>query len=245
MQVNWRSQWECHGRRLVGWGLVILVCLGAWLRESTRSLSPEEGPIWMMDAGLLGVLQGGDAAYFGAASQLRLQYWGDTLGSGGRPLYHYPYGRLVGWWHGLQRLNPESRMVPMLMAHYYSHSQYLPDVRLLLDAMVPMIQEDRRQGWWLAIQASYLAKHRLGDVALAIDFADRAMAMSHDGTPWWVRQMPALLRGSSGEWEDAVTMARALLETEGMPERERDFMLHFLAAQLQKIKQRGLMPSSP
>lgn len=136
----------------------------------------------------------GDPQFAYRRLSLVLQNLGDT---GGRStaLKDYDYATLEDWFYLADKLDPVSDYVPRLAAYYYGSSQNAKDTIYVIRYLEQVGQHHYEEKWrWLA-HAVHLARHRYGDMNIALDLAYKLAAIGHENKdiPAWAQQMPAFL----------------------------------------------------
>jgi tetratricopeptide (TPR) repeat protein len=178
----------------------------------------------------------GDDQFYFRMLAFEIQNAGDTFGRV-TPLKDYDYKILRQWFNLLDILDSKSNFVPSLAAYYYSNTQNTPDVRYIIDYLVEHADKDPYNKWWWYSQAVYNAKYKLGDKKLALEISYKLAASPNPNIPMWTRQMPALILEDLGEKEEALMIARDILENyKDMPEGELNFMNYFIAERLEKME---------
>ena len=176
----------------------------------------------------------GDPQFAYRLGALTLQNLGD---SGGRvtPIRSYSYPRLGAWFRLLDELDPASDHVPMLAAYYFGGTRVPADVAVIVDYLSHVGVRPVGSKWRWLVQAVFLARHRLGDLQLALDLAYKLskMELLDDAMPAWARQMPAFILKEKGDREDARKIMAELLATgKGLHPNEISFMRDYLTEQL-------------
>ena len=174
----------------------------------------------------------GDGQFLYRAATFVLQNMGDE---GGRvtPLKDYDYQRLGQWFSLLDRFDPKSEFLPVLVGYYFSQSQNPDDVRIVISFLAHIAIRDPERNWrWLA-HAIYLARHRVKDMNLALSLAYRMAAMASPGIPIWARQMPAFVLAEVGEREAARDLMEAIMDSQiDLEPSEIEFMRDFIETRL-------------
>jgi hypothetical protein len=174
----------------------------------------------------------GDDQLFYRSAAFGLQNMGD---GGGRttPLAHYDYGRLEAWLRLLDELDPQADYAPTLAGYYFGQSPVPDDLRRIVAYLRTIGARDPARHWrWLA-HAVYLARHRLHDVALALEVARDLAGLAGSEAPLWVRQMPAFVLADVGEREAARDLLETILATDrNLSDGEIVFMRHFIDQRL-------------
>lgn len=174
----------------------------------------------------------GDGQFLYRAATFVLQNMGDE---GGRvtPLKDYDYQRLGQWFSLLDRFDPQSEFLPVLVGYYFSQSQNPDDVRIVISFLAHIAIRDPERNWrWLA-HAIYLARHRVKDMNLALSLAYRMAAIKSPGIPVWARQMPAFVLADVGEREAARDLMEAIMDSQiDLEPSEIEFMRDFIETRL-------------
>ena len=175
----------------------------------------------------------GDGQFLYRAATFVLQNMGDE---GGRvtPLKDYDYRRLGQWFSLLDRFDPESGFLPVLVGYYFSQSQNPEDVRVVISFLAHIAIRDPERNWrWMA-HAIYLARHRVKDMNVALSLAYRMAAIKSPGIPVWARQMPAFVLAEVGDKEAARDLMEAIMDSqEDLDPSEIDFMRNFIETRLE------------
>jgi hypothetical protein len=221
-----------------GRGRGLLILLAALLAHGTlawhhRSLQAGwQGVPSPPPQALAPLLTLGDDQLFYRSAAFGLQNMGD---GGGRatPLAHYDYGRLEAWLRLLDELDPQADYAPTLAGYYFGQSPVPDDLRRIVAYLRTIGARDPARHWrWLA-HAVYLARHRLLDVALALEVARDLAGLAGSEAPLWVRQMPAFVLADVGEREAARDLLETILATDrNLSDGEIVFMRHFIDQRL-------------
>ncbi len=129
------------------------------------------------------------------------------------PFAELDYGKVVRWLSMLSDLDPDSQYPFLLAAHVYASVPDPTRQRAMLAFIHERFAADPSRRWrWLA-HAAIVARHRLGDLPLAIRYA-RAITEHATGpsVPGWARQMSVLLLADTGETEAAKILLGGLLQ---------------------------------
>ncbi len=209
-------------------------CLQALYWSQTRELRAGwEGVPPAPSAQVAHALALGDGQFLYRATAFALQNMGDE---GGRvtPLKDYDYQRLGQWFALLDRFDPRAEYLPVLVGYYFSQSQKPEHVRIVIAYLTRIATRDPEHNWrWLA-HAVYLARHRVGDMNLALDLAYRLAALDAPGLPIWTRQMPAFVLAEVGDKEAARDLMEVIMESDpNLAPGEIDFMRDFIETRLQ------------
>ena len=153
----------------------------------------------------------GDPVALGRILMLWLQVFDNQPGIS-IPFLELDYPRVIAWLDRILALDPRSQYPLLAAARLYGEVPDPERQRLMMDFVYRKFLQDPNHRWrWLA-HAAVLAKHRLGDHALALKFA-RAMADNTEAgrVPSWARQMHIFLLEDAGELAAARTLIGGLL----------------------------------
>jgi hypothetical protein len=178
---------------------------------------------------------GDQQAYFRFLTMM-LQNMGDEFGRV-TPLRNYDYAKLYQWFLLLDSLDHRANFVPSIASYYYSHTQYTPDIRYIVDYLDLHTRHYQEEKWWWMAQAVYLANHKLDNPKRALSIAHRLAKVPGDDIPMWARQMPAFIHERLGEKAEAFMIIRDLLQNfDKLSESERNFMGYFIKERIEKMQ---------
>jgi len=173
-----------------------------------------------------------DRQAFFRINLLALQNAGDLNGRI-TPLAQMDYGRLVGWFELLGRLDVQSNAVLTLAGYFYGETTVARDVRAVAQYLRRAALRDPAARWRFLAHAIYLARYRAGDVPLALEMANDLARLDVPDLPVWTRQMRAFILADVGEREAARDVMQVILETDpNLSPEERNFIDHFLTQRL-------------
>ena len=159
---------------------------------------------------------------------LRLQNFGDSDGQW-TGLKDYDYDRLIAWFELLTEVDGRAWYVPVLAAYYYAQTPVDADARRTVAFVAKFAQRDPARHWRLLGHAAYIARHRLGDLPLALSLARELAGLEVAELPFWARQLPALILAEMGEADAAAAEIRALRERfPDLPPEEARYHEYFL-----------------
>jgi hypothetical protein len=176
------------------------------------------------------------------AEALRLAAFGeDALLSRLVMLYLQPFdlreidmARLLGWLRAALELDPRAEYPLFAAARVYAEVPDPARARAVLDFIHEQFLADPDRRWpWLA-HAALVAKHRLGDLALARRYAQALERHTRArDVPLWARQMEIFILEDMNELEAATIMLGGLLESGAIddPAEQR-----FLAQRLKELE---------
>jgi hypothetical protein len=143
------------------------------------------------------------------------------------PFKDLDYGRLQDWLERVLALDP-SGQYPLLMASQVPDRQ---QQRQMLEWVYGQFLDDPGRRWrWLA-HAAIMAKHRLGDLPLALRYARALNERATSSVPNWARQMHIFLLEDMGAHETAKILLGGLLASGAVSDpHEVRFLLQRLNA---------------
>ncbi|MBT8445841.1 MAG: hypothetical protein HKO62_09830 [Gammaproteobacteria bacterium] len=177
----------------------------------------------------------GEAQLAGRMLMLWLQAW-DTQPGISVPLQSLDYPRLRDWLRVSAQLAPHSRYPHLAAARLYAEVPDPARQRLMLDFVHEQFLQAPAERWqWLA-HAVFVARHRLGDLPLALRYATALAEHTAPGeAPPWARQMRIFVLADMGETAAARVLLGALLTSDqGLDPAER----RFLAGRLAELERR-------
>ncbi len=173
-----------------------------------------------------------------AAARVAMLYIQTIDFSGGRaiPYRNLDYQRLAGWLAAILELDPRSDYPLFSAARVYAEVPDPERTRIALEFVYQAFLQDPNRRWpWLA-HAALLAKHRLGDLALARRYAaaiDRHTTAAD--VPLWAKQMEIFILEDMNELEAAKIMIGGLLASGTIRDPAE---ARFLAQRLEELEKR-------
>lgn len=152
------------------------------------------------------------------------------------PFRNLDYSRVIAWLRAILRLDERAGYPLLAAARLYGEVPVPAKQRQMLDFVYSEFVKDPNRRWpWLA-HAVYIAKHRLHDMQLALQYANElAKNVSDPSAPSWVKQMNIFVLEDMGEIEAAKVLLGGLL-TSGQitdPAEQR-----FLTQRLEELQAR-------
>jgi hypothetical protein len=148
------------------------------------------------------------------------------------------YGRLIDWLGSILALDPRSQYPLFCAARIYAEIADPEKSRRMLEFIYREFLVDPNRRWpWLA-HAALLAKHELGDLALARRYAgaiDRYTTASD--VPLWAKQMEIFILEDMNELEAARIMLGGLLASGAIRDPAE---ARFLRQRLEELERRSL-----
>jgi hypothetical protein len=146
------------------------------------------------------------------------------------PFRELDYARVESWLQRILELDPRGQYPLLCASRLYAEVPVAAKQRAMLDFVYREFMKDPNRRWpWLA-HGVIIAKHRLGDLPLALKFASslREQATSAD-VPSWARQMEIFVREDMNELQSAKTLLGGLVESGQISDsHERHFLLERL-----------------
>ena len=127
------------------------------------------------------------------------------------------YERLVDWLDQIYQLNTQSEYPTMLASRVYSQTRDKVRLRIILEYIDRTFMYNPQLHWRRLAEASVIAKHQLEDLELALQMADKLSSQPPSvEMPRWARDMQFILLGDMNEFETAITIIVALLQSEAV-----------------------------
>lgn len=140
------------------------------------------------------------------------------------PFRELDYARVIAWLEVMLALDPASHYPLLLAAQVYSQVPDPARQEAMLEFVARQFAVDPERRWrWLA-HAAIVARHRLGNLPLALRYARELQSVR--AAPPWARHMHVLLLSDMGERESARVLLGGLLDSgEVTDPREIRFLL--------------------
>ena len=146
------------------------------------------------------------------------------------------YERLVNWLDQIYQLNTQSEYTMMLASRVYSQTRDRDRLRTMLEYIDRTFMHNPQLHWRRLAEASVIAKHQLGDLPLALRMADKLSSQPASvEMPRWARDIQFILLGDMNEFEAAITIISALLQSDAINDPDE---LHFLQEKLLYFQQK-------
>lgn len=158
----------------------------------------------------------------------------DTQAGISIPFRELNYERVESWLARALVLDPVGQYPLMLASQVYAQVPDESRQRQMLNFVYEQFRRDPNRRWrWLA-HASLMAKHRMHDLPLALEYAQALSQQAvHLSVPPWARQMHIFLREDLGELEAAKILLGGLLASGAVTDPHE---LHFLTERLNAMK---------
>jgi hypothetical protein len=152
------------------------------------------------------------------------------------PYKDLDYARLEQWLERILELDPAGQYPLLAAARLYAEVPRAAKQRSMMDFVYRAYLQDPNRRWpWLA-HATFLAKHRLKDMGLALKYAATLEKYTTaKDVPAWVTTMEIFIREDMNELETARIMIGGLLASGKVTDRAE---LIFLNGRLREIEER-------
>jgi hypothetical protein len=184
-------------------------------------------------AGVLRAISLGDPIPLAQLTTLWLQAFDNQPGIS-IPFLELDYGKVEAWLQRILQLDPSGQYPLMMASQLYAQVPDEQKQRQMLAFVYREFMTDPERRWpWLA-HAAIMAKHRLKDLPLALNYAK---ALSDHATgpsvPHWARQMQIFLYEDMGEYETARVLLGGLLASGALTDSHE---IHFLLDRLNSLE---------
>lgn len=146
------------------------------------------------------------------------------------------YDLLLQWLDKIADLNPASKYPMLLATRVYSQTTDKRQLRSLLNYIDNTFLLNPKLFWRNQAEASVIAKHRLGDINLALQMAEKLHSQPDDiEIPRWARDMHFLLLADLNEFESSIAIIQALLDSQSITDPDE---IRFLRNKLLEFQQK-------
>jgi len=181
----------------------------AWQASRPAPTARAEALPLPYSANAMRALSGSDTIVAAQLSALYLQAFDNQPGVS-IPFAELNYARVERWLAMMLDLDPRAQYPLMMATQLYAQAPIAEKQRAMLDFVHRRFLDDPGRRWrWLA-HAAIVARHRLGDLTLALRYADD-IARHASGAPGWARQMRIFILEDMGEREAARILLGGLL----------------------------------
>jgi len=200
---------------------------GALAKINIKSL-PE--PPSKIESQLMGV---GDSIAISKLFMLWLQAFDNQPGVS-VPFKNLDYQRVINWLERILTLDPKGQYPLLAAGRVYGVVSDDEKKRQMLEFISEQFSEDPDRRWPSMIHAIYVAKHRLKDYPLALEYAHAvAQQVTVKDIPPWVKQMEIYVLEDMGEIESAKVLIGGLLESGAITDAHE---LQFLLDRLDRLE---------
>lgn len=157
------------------------------------------------------------------------------------PFLELDYTRVIAWLAAILELDPIGQYPLLMASQIYAQVPDAAKQRRMCEFVRREFDRDPDRRWrWLA-HCAILAKHRFGDVRLALSYAE-AIAQGAKHASNWARQMRIFILEDLGELEAAKVLLGGLLASGEVTEPKE---IHFLMERLKELEAAGKASSLP
>ena len=159
------------------------------------------------------------------------------------PYKDLDYGRLEDWLARVLELDPRGQYPMLLASQVYSQVPDPVRQRMILEWTYQRFLEDPARRWRWAAHAAIMAKHKLGDLPLALRYAEGLNRFASDpSVPDWAKQMHIFVLEDMGEVESAKVLLGGLLASGSITDPHE---IHFLTERLNALEKPAENSSKP
>jgi len=213
--------------------IIVFLCQIYWSSSkplATINIKKLPEPPSQIESQLFGL---GDAIAISKLFMLWLQAFDNQPGVS-VPFKNLDYYRVINWLERILMLDPKGQYPLLAAGRIYG---VVPDdekKRKMLEFISKQFLKDPNRRWPSMIHAIYIAKHRLKDYPLALDYAHAvAQQVTIKDIPSWVKQMEIYVLEDMGEIESAKILIGGLLESGAITD---DHELQFLRDRLDRLE---------
>ena len=150
------------------------------------------------------------------------------------PFKNLDYQRVINWLERILTLDPKGQYPLLAAGRVYGVVTDDAKKRQMLEFISEQFSEDPDRRWPSMIHAIYVAKHRLKDYPLALEYAHAvAQQVTVKDIPPWVKQMEIYVLEDMGEIESAKVLIGGLLESGAITDAHE---LKFLLDRLDRLE---------
>jgi hypothetical protein len=145
------------------------------------------------------------------------------------------YAVLTEWLEQITRVNPTSEYPMLLASRVYSQTRDKSRLLLMLGFIERNFDHAPQLHWRRLAEASVIAKHKVGDLKLALRLAEKlALQPTSIEMPQWARDIRFLLLAELNELESAIAIIEAMLRSNAVLDSNEK---RFLKQKLSKFQQ--------
>ena len=182
------------------------------------------------DPGLLRLAALGEPGVLAKVLMLWLQAFDDQPGIS-IPFAELDYARVINWLDALLDLDTRFQYPLLSASRVYTETPDIGRKKQMLEFVHRRFLEDPGRRWPWMTHAVYVAKHRIGDLPLALRYAGALrLNVDADTAPPWVTQMEIFVLEDLGEPESARIIIGGLLESGKLAGHDKE--LQFLKNRL-------------
>jgi len=208
-------------------GFLLLLLMQIWFHQSAitqKAISYRPFSI-PFDSSIYRGLAMGSEQLFSYLLAIRLQLHDNQAGRHIR-YSQIDYDLLVRWLDQIQALNPASEYPIMLASRVYSQTRDKARLRIILDYSDRIFVANPQLHWRHLAEATVIAKHKLGDLALALQMAQQLSNQPASiKMPAWARDIHLILLGDLSEYETAIAIIGGLLKSDAVNDPDEKLFL--------------------
>ena len=146
------------------------------------------------------------------------------------------YERVIVWLALIMSLDENIQYPLFAASRFYTEVPDIDKKKLMIGFVKNKFLQNPDQRWASMAHAVYVAKHRIKDLQLAVEYA-RLLRLHATGenVPYWAKQMEFFVLEDMGELEAAMILIGGLLESGELDDKHQQ---EFLRSRLEDIKQR-------
>ncbi len=211
---------------------VFLLCQMVWHAGRPHPLASAQSLGSAPARGLLRAVSLDEPSIMARWTMLRLQAFDNQPGVS-IPFADLDYKRVRQWLQAGLDLDPRSQYPLLAASRVYGSVGDPAKKRLMLDFVYRRFLENPNHRWrWLA-HASFVAKHALKDLPLALRYADELhLRATGTNVPFWAKDLKLVLLQEMGEIEAAKGFIAGLLESGQITDENE---LKFLQSRLDEL----------
>lgn len=148
------------------------------------------------------------------------------------------YKILSDWLLTLYQLNTESSYPAFLASKVYSQVKDKEKIKMMIEVIDKMFDQNPALNWRRMTEASLLAKHQLNDLSLSLEIANKVAELPATvKMPYWARDMKIILLDELNQLQSAQILISSMLQSGTVTDHDE---IRFLQARLLKIQQQML-----
>lgn len=219
---------------VVLWLLVIVIAVQvSWATVRPQPVAEAADLPVPPEAGLLRLMSLGEHVAMSRFVSLWLQAFDNQPGVS-IPFRELDYHRVTAWLDRALQLDPASDYPLLSASRVYAEVTEPGRQRIMLEFVAEKFMEAPNERWpWLA-HAVFVAKHRLKDLELALEYSEMlARYATAEHVPHWARQMHIYTLEDMGELESAMVLLGGLIDSGAIDDPHE---LQFLQRRLEMLQ---------
>jgi len=150
------------------------------------------------------------------------------------PFKNLDYRQVINWLERILTLDPKGQYPLLAAGRIYGVVPDHEKKRQMLEFISEQFSKDPDRRWPSMVHAIYVAKHRLKDYPLALNYAHAvAQQVTAKDIPHWVKQMEIYVLEDMGEIESAKILIGGLLESGAITDAHE---IQFLLDRLDRLE---------